>query len=225
MSPSSPGQDGQTVNLPAVCGVCGTIFPSGFVISGGRNYFSGNTAGPCPGCGGIGRIPDGLIDLSRSDVVAALRAMGALGNIDNLRRMVGLLSAASMDELIAIRQALTVDTAGRSEDQVVQDVQRAAPRLASVPGLIRNRDSRMELVTWLMLLTAIIAIVIAVKSNHQEVTPSRQEQIIQVIVPSPSASPTARVQAGHHSPGRNERCPCGSGKKFKHCHGSPTSRS
>src|ERR1019366_7345350 len=22
-------------------------------------------------------------------------------------------------------------------------------------------------------------------------------------------------------PGRNDRCPCGSGKKFKHCHGAP----
>ncbi len=22
------------------------------------------------------------------------------------------------------------------------------------------------------------------------------------------------------NPGRNDRCPCGSGKKFKHCHGS-----
>ena len=24
--------------------------------------------------------------------------------------------------------------------------------------------------------------------------------------------------------GRNERCPCGSGKKFKHCHGDPARR-
>jgi len=23
-------------------------------------------------------------------------------------------------------------------------------------------------------------------------------------------------------PGRNDRCPCGSGKKFKHCHGAPS---
>ncbi len=25
---------------------------------------------------------------------------------------------------------------------------------------------------------------------------------------------------GHHKIGRNEPCPCGSGKKYKHCHGS-----
>ncbi len=225
MVTSSPDPDGQSVNLPAVCGACGTIFPSGFMIAGGPNYFSDVRAGPCPGCGGIGRVPEGMIDLRRPDVVAALRAMAELGSIGNLRRMVGLLSAASTDELLAIRQALTVGTAGRSEDQVVKDVQRAAPGLADVAGLIRDRDNRMELATWLTLLVAIVAIVIAVKTNHQEVTPPRQEQIIQVIVPAPSAIPTTPVQGGRHPPGRNERCPCGSGMKFKQCHSSPTARS
>jgi uncharacterized protein len=31
------------------------------------------------------------------------------------------------------------------------------------------------------------------------------------------ATPTLRVEA---KPGRNELCPCGSGKKFKKCHGA-----
>jgi hypothetical protein len=35
-------------------------------------------------------------------------------------------------------------------------------------------------------------------------------------VANPAAAP-ARVQA---TPGRNETCPCGSGKKYKRCHGS-----
>jgi hypothetical protein len=224
MVASTPAPDGQMVNLPAVCDVCGTIFPSGFTFAGGSHYFSGCQSGPCPGCGGMGQIPDGVIDLSRPDVVAALRAMVELGSIHNLRRMVGLLSAASKDELLAIRQALTVGTAGLSEDQVAQDVQRAAPRLAGAAGLIRNRDSRMELAAWLGLLAVIVSILIAVKANHQEVTPPRQEQIIQVIVPAPSALPATPVQARRHPPGRNERCPCGSGMKFKRCHGSPTVR-
>ncbi len=221
----SPDPDRQLVNLPAVCGACGTIFPSGFTIAGGGTFhLTGNVAGPCSGCGGMGRIPDGVIDLSRPDVVAALRAMVELGSIDNLRRMVGLLSAASKDELLAIRHALTVGAAERSEDQVVHDVQRAAPKLVGAAALIRNRDNRMELATWLMLLATIVSIVIAVKAIDQEVTPPHREQIIQVIVPPPSAIPTTPVQAGRHPPGRNERCPCGSGMKFKHCHGSPTAQ-
>ncbi len=78
----------------------------------------------------MGRLPDGVIDLSQPDVAAALRAMVALGSLDNLRSMISLLSAASTGELLAIRQALTAGIAERSADQVVHAVQRAAPRLA-----------------------------------------------------------------------------------------------
>jgi preprotein translocase subunit SecA len=36
-----------------------------------------------------------------------------------------------------------------------------------------------------------------------------------------AGSMAALPQAGHEGPrvGRNDPCPCGSGKKFKHCHG------
>jgi uncharacterized protein YecA (UPF0149 family) len=217
---SDPGE--LKVNLPAVCNACGTIFPSGYVVSGGGpNFFLNNEAGPCPECGNWGRIPDGVIDLSRPDIAGALRAMVTLGSIHNLRSLLSLLSAADEHELLAIRQALTTGAADRSEDQVAEDVQRAAPRLANVKNLIRNRENRIELATWLTLLAAVISIVIAVKSANQAVTPPRQDQIIQVIPPM-GTLPATPSQATQHPPGRNERCPCGSGKKFKHCHGSPT---
>jgi preprotein translocase subunit SecA len=34
----------------------------------------------------------------------------------------------------------------------------------------------------------------------------------------------ARSRATNSKIGRNERCPCGSGLKFKHCHGRPAGR-
>jgi hypothetical protein len=194
----------QPVNPPAVCGTCGTIFPSGFIAAGGSSFFLNSQAGPCPGCGSMGRLPDGVVDLTRPDVVAALRAMVQLGSIDNLRIMISLLSAASADELIAIRQALTTGTGQRSEDQVVHDVQRAAPRLVGVAGLIRNRDNRIELATWLTLLATIIPIVIAIKASHPEVSPPRQEQIIQCIAPAPKGIPTTPGHAGQRKRGRND---------------------
>ena len=135
------------------------------------------------------------------------------------------MSAASTDELIAIKQALTSSIAEISEVQAVHDLEQAAPRLAGVARLIRNRDSRIELAIWLTLLAAVIVpILIAIKANHNEITPQRQDQIIQVIVPPPTAIPATPSPAGRHEPGRNEQCPCGSGRKYKHCHGSPTAR-
>jgi hypothetical protein len=220
----SPTQDRQPMSLPAVCGTCGTIFPSGFAIAGGPHYFSNTLAGPCPGCGGMGRVPDGVFDSNRPDLIAVLKAMADLGSIHNLERMVGLLAAASKDDLLAIRQALAIDTPGRSADQVAQDIQRAAPDLPGAAALIRNRDNRLELATWLTLLVTIISLLIAVKASHQEITPQRQEQIIRVIVPAPRENPTTPRQLEGRRPGRNERCPCGSDLKFKHCHDSATAR-
>jgi preprotein translocase subunit SecA len=39
------------------------------------------------------------------------------------------------------------------------------------------------------------------------------------LVPTPSANRDPKNQATWGKVGRNEDCPCGSGKKFKHCHG------
>jgi preprotein translocase subunit SecA len=39
--------------------------------------------------------------------------------------------------------------------------------------------------------------------------------------PEASAGFDENDQATWGNPGRNDACPCGSGKKFKHCHGRP----
>lgn len=51
--------------LPAICQNCGRWFSAGIRVSNAREMtFVGNTAGPCPVCGGMGRIPDGTFDFS-----------------------------------------------------------------------------------------------------------------------------------------------------------------
>jgi preprotein translocase subunit SecA len=35
-----------------------------------------------------------------------------------------------------------------------------------------------------------------------------------------AASPQSSTVRGERKVGRNEPCPCGSGKKYKHCHGT-----
>jgi preprotein translocase subunit SecA len=39
------------------------------------------------------------------------------------------------------------------------------------------------------------------------------------ITPTPAAERNANDPSSWGKVGRNEECPCGSGKKFKHCHG------
>jgi preprotein translocase subunit SecA len=38
--------------------------------------------------------------------------------------------------------------------------------------------------------------------------------------PRPAAEPAAPFVREERKIGRNEPCPCGSGKKYKHCHGA-----
>jgi hypothetical protein len=55
--------------MPAICETCNATFPSGFFFSNATEiYLEGNTAGPCPKCGGMGRIPDGLYDFVGSSI-------------------------------------------------------------------------------------------------------------------------------------------------------------
>src|SRR5712691_4196594 len=54
---------GQHVHVPAFCDTCGTVFNSGIVVENATNItFVGNSAGPCPVCGGMGHIPDGVFN-------------------------------------------------------------------------------------------------------------------------------------------------------------------
>ena len=46
-----------------------------------------------------------------------------------------------------------------------------------------------------------------------------REQQAETVSSLTSPHSTGRVKIG-----RNERCPCGSGRKYKHCHGVPGSR-
>jgi len=53
-----------TLIAPAVCDNCGTVFPSGFAFGPGTSNIrmTGNKSGPCPNCGGVGSVPDGVYD-------------------------------------------------------------------------------------------------------------------------------------------------------------------
>ncbi len=53
--------------MDAVCDRCGAKFPSGIEVSGrGSALLVGNTVGPCPVCGGLGHVPDGLYEFEEA---------------------------------------------------------------------------------------------------------------------------------------------------------------
>jgi SEC-C motif len=216
--------------LPAVCRDCGTIFRSPFGVPvGGSNTvvkFSRLNVGPCPKCFGMtGTMAASTVDLSRPDVI---RALSAPDTADNLRSLVGVLAAASREELAAIQAALA-DTRDRAAPEVADALANAAPRLAGLSEWLRDRENLRDVAMWLTAGAAILNVILAIllllatRSQAQAarpeqpiVTPQQVEQIIQAIAPqSPQSQPV---------PGRNQPCRCGSGLKYKHCHGAPPGR-
>ncbi len=80
------------VRIPAFCDFCNKPFPSSFVFENCQNVtFSGNKAGPCPACGGIGSIPDGTFHIME-DVIEVISAPSA--TIDQLETLKRIFSEA-----------------------------------------------------------------------------------------------------------------------------------
>ena len=78
--------------LPAFCDNCGTVFPSGFAISGGGSAtLIGNKSGPCPACGGMGSVPDGVFNVT-GNVVRLLS--GPQKTIEQLQKLASVINEA-----------------------------------------------------------------------------------------------------------------------------------
>ena len=64
----------------------------------------------------------------------------------------------------------------------------------------------------------------ALQAQHAQarslVAPEEPEQAAGPVSRQPAAAPQAPFVRGDRKVGRNEPCPCGSGKKYKHCHGA-----
>lgn len=108
---------------PAICDDCGAIFPSGFAFSGGGSAtLIGNKSGPCPVCGGVGSVPDGLYEFTG----------------DTLRIVTSWSPARRHDLLEKLRAA---QTAGRDRERA-EAALRADPELGEVAKALADPARR-----------------------------------------------------------------------------------
>jgi len=172
--------------VPAICDRCGGIFGSeGFI--GGNNAknitITGVKVGPCPKCGGMGSIPDGVYDI-QDDMLKVIKASGA--SPETLQGLIGLLEALRRGEA--------------SSSQVMDRVEQEAPALAPT---VRKALSKSDPATWIAVLIAIIALYLqataAQPPSADEVAESiREKPTPTYTVPPPGskAEPPARPKAG-----------------------------
>jgi hypothetical protein len=175
-------------SLPAFCDTCGTAFPSGFVFENSTNVtLSGNKSGPCPNCGGMGHIPDGVFNFVGSTIE--------------------ILSAPKR----------TVKELNRLA-QVAAQIKQELPELSSLANLLpKNRE---ELYGFLALILAAIQLLTQSPQSSQNITINVSQVVEQTLADAPTAKAVPPMPSKSRKIGRNEPCPCGSGKKFKKCCGS-----
>lgn len=199
-------------SLPAICDNCGTVFSSGFAASsGGTLILEGNKSGPCPSCGGYGSVPDGTYRVVE-EIIEILSAPQT--TIDELMRLSLIIEKAEDQEV-------TVDEMKReAEDKV--------PALSRVFDLLpKNREeARSDIKFFLKLIMTAIPMVVAsqqgpmiqvdqvINETYQNETNYYHETNTNYNI---SIKNTPHVKS--RDIGRNDPCYCGSGIKYKKCHG------
>jgi hypothetical protein len=189
-------------SVPAFCDTCSTVFNSGFFVENSTNIsFSGNRSGPCPKCGGMGHVPDGVFNF--------------IGNT------IEILSAPerTISELSRLAQIFR-DAKANSEtkEQVVSRIEKEIPALSKLAKLLP--ENRAELYGFLALvLTAAQFFNQPSQLSQTPITVNITQVIQQTMVESPRAQATV-PPATTKKPGRNDPCSCGSDAKYKKCCGA-----
>ena len=189
--------------VPAFCNTCGTAFNSGFFVENSTNIrFAGNTSGPCPNCGGMGHVPDGLFNFI-GDTIEILSAPDR-----------------TTHELISLTKILKEARAkSETKAQVESRIKNELPGLSLLAKLLP--ENKNELYGFLSVVLAALALYTQPTATPPAQSTINITQVIEstIIEGKKESVPGTRV-ATTPKQGRNELCNCGSGKKFKKCCGS-----
>lgn len=187
--------------LLVICDDCGKPFGSGMRFENVRNVTFKNTASQCPYCPGMGRVPDGVYDF----VDETIRLLsGSASSVEDIKRLAAVLELVRVEHL--------------EPAQAVEDLRRQGGVLAKIAALLPENKNQ-----WYAFLMVILALIAEFRRQDSATTQVNIEniQVDQIItqVINPNAPRKSDASAGVPKVGRNDPCPCGSGAKFKRCHG------
>lgn len=188
-------------SIPAFCDSCGTPFPSGFNFENSFNIsLSGNKSEPCPNCGGIGHIPNGVFNFIGSTIEILSAPQRTIGELTRLAKI--------------LREAKTKQ---QSTAQVSAQIKQDLPGLSLLAELLP--ENRGELYGFLALVLAAIQLLSQSPQPAQNITINVSQVVEQTLESAKTATPQPHLPQRSRKVGRNEHCPCGSGQKYKKCCG------
>jgi hypothetical protein len=197
--------------IPAFCPNpnCRLIFPSilGNVESAPTLTLRNNQQ-PCPKCGTMAPLLEGVINVV-GNTIEILQATGATA--EQLSRLAELLREAARTR--------------QTPEQVADTVNRELPSLGTLAKhlLVPRTPEAFYAVLIFAATAALLVKEPSTTSVDQRVTVNQVIENIYLQPPAVGSIAPGTGKAGTSGtgkPGRNEPCPCGSGKKYKHCHGA-----
>ena len=205
---------------PAACGSCGYLYPSGYYFDPGGTGIAASAAVlenaqvtiPCPMCG---RQRGSVLASEYQFVDDTATFLQAPEHTTEEREQLGAF----------VREA---QERGEPVDKIRERADTKEPGLSALlEKLLTDKPAGLETATWLALLTGTLNSLAITKENGStgKLVPSEviygsfNEYNVTTVQPP---SPTDEDRLSTAKVGRNDPCPCGSGKKFKKCHGNPT---
>ncbi len=194
-------------NVPARCLRCGHVFNSPFGI-GGRNSFIIGCNTNCPKCGGEARVFDAHSD-SEGNIHFYDTAFRVLSNPAIPVKSVESLQLLLHDSLPELKEGK------KQQSELIETIQHNLPELDEVTKLLIPTDAG-DFYSFASFLLGIATVIAALRRKNKNPQPT----IINNFINTPNPEEVAyRIAHEYGALGRNSPCPCGSGKKFKKCHG------
>jgi len=189
--------------LPAFCDTCGAAFSSGIFVENATNIsFLGNKSGPCPQCGGMGHVPDGVFNFIGSTIEILSAPERTISELLSLAR------------LLREAQAKT-----ETKEQVLSRIQKDLPALSLLAKILP--ESKSDLYAFLSVVIAAIALYTQSPEKQPAQTIVNITQFVEtIVVEAPQTKSVAAKSVQAPKQGRNEPCNCGSGSKYKKCCGA-----
>jgi hypothetical protein len=211
-------------DIPAIC-PNGHQFPSGIsmgVGASGLQIVGGRSS--CPVCGKMGVIPDGSYSAPTESIIA----LRSLGN-ERLNAVVQVLrrsKTATADEIVSRIQQEVPEAADAVETLVKWGLGARSGTLAAWVAVIimlltvKSQTSTQNTVNNTVNNTVIVEA--SPPLSEDDLKNLIERKIAEAMEGRPPVRPTSntsRIEPLSPTPGRNDPCHCGSGRRFKHCHG------
>lgn len=165
--------------LPAVCSQCQSVFvPRAINVENATIHLEGVSVGPCPKCGGFGRIPDGVYSVI-DNVLDVLRAPER--SRADLERIAQIFRKASEEK--------------HSRAQVAATIRRDAPSVSKIADVLPQ--DRSDFYAVLQILIGIVGLYLALKSPSPNITVN---QVINQITIEAQRTPSPSVPERDVSP-------------------------